>query len=355
MRAVQMDDFRKHLVVRDVPVPEIGDDDALIRVTASGVCRTDWHVWNGDWTWIGLHPPLPTTLGHEIGGVVESVGSKVAELPVGTRVTVPFNFACGGCRYCRKGLQNLCDNWAWPFLLEGSGGFAQYVRVPNANLNCIPLPSEVTELDAAVLGCRYMTAYRQVRTRAAVRAGETVTVVGLGGVGLAGVEIASALGAQVIAVDKQPDRLVEATKLGAIEVINSDGLTPEEVGERVQAINGGIGSEVSLDAVGMNDATQAALESLQKGGRLATVGLTTRGEDGNLTVPIDKMVAKEWSISGSLGNPHADYPELLAMIQNGKLAPRQHVRREIGLDDVQGVFDVLPEFGTRGYVVITEF
>lgn len=354
MRAVQMDDFRKRLVVRDVPIPEIGDEDALIRVTASGICRTDWHVWNGDWTWIGLHAPLPTTLGHEIGGVVERLGSKVSALPVGTRVTVPFNFACGGCRYCRKGLQNLCDNWAWPFLI-GSGGFADYVRVPNANLNCIPLPGEVSDLDAAVLGCRYMTAYRQVRTRAAVRAGETVTVVGLGGVGLAAAEIASALGAQVIAVDKQPDRLAEATKLGAMEVIDSENLSPDEVGQRVRAVNGGLGSEVSIDAIGVNDATLAALESLRKGGRLATVGLTTRGEDGKLTIPIDEIVANELSISGSLGNPHGDYPELLAMIQNGKLAPRQHVRREVGFDDVQGVFDVLPDFGTRGYVVITDF
>lgn len=355
MRAVQMDEIRKPLVIRSVPVPEIGDDDALIRITASGICRTDWHVWNGDWTWLGLKVPIPATLGHEIGGVVEQVGSRVKNLAVGTRVSVPFNLACGHCPYCRKGLQNICDNAAWPHLLQGSGGWAEYARVPNAQLNCVPLPSKVTELDAAALGCRYMTAYRAVRTRAAVRGGETVAVVGIGGVGLSAVEIANALGAQVIAVDQKPEALEAARKLGAIEVINSKGLSPAQVSERIKAINGGQGVDVSIDAIGSNNGTLTALESLRKGGRLATVGLTSADEHGDLTIPIDKLVGNEWSIAGSLGNPQSEYPELLAMIQNGKLSPRSHVDREVGLEDVQSVLDEMPTFKTNGFVIITRF
>ena len=180
MRAVQADAIRQPMVLRDVLIPEIGEQDALVRVVASGICRTDWHVWNGDWTWAGLDLPLPITLGHEIGGVVERVGSEVANLKPGMKVCVPFNFADGTCPYCRRGKQNLCENAAWNFTTPGSGGFAEYARVPNAQLNCIPLPDNVTERDGAALGCRYMTAFRAVRSQANVRPGETVLVVGVG-------------------------------------------------------------------------------------------------------------------------------------------------------------------------------
>ena len=355
MHAVQMDEFRQPLTVRNVPVPEIGDDDALVRVTASGICRTDWHVWHGDWSWLGLKVPLPAILGHEMGGVVERVGSRVQNLAVGTRVSIPFNLACGHCGYCVEGLQNICDNAQWPHLLPGSGGWAEYARVPNAQLNCIPLPSNVTELDAAALGCRYMTAYRAVSTRAAVRGGETVAVVGIGGVGLSAVEIANALGAQVIAVDQKQEALDAARKLGAIETINSTGLTPVQVADRIKAINGGDGVAASIDAIGVNNGTLTALEALRKGGRLATVGLTSAEEHGNLTIPVDRLVANEWSIAGSLGNPHSEYPQLLAMIQSGKLSPRAHVEREVGFEDVQSVLDLMPTFKTNGFAVITQF
>ena len=354
MRTLRINEFRKPLVMESVAIPEIGPDDALVRVTASGICRTDWHLWNGDWTWAGVKLPLPTTLGHEIGGVIERVGDNVKHT-AGTSVTVPFNFACGHCPYCHSRRQNLCDTASWPFMLEGSGGWAQYVRVPNAQLNCVALPEGVTELDAAALGCRYMTAYRAVRTQAAIRGGETVTIVGAGGVGQAAIEIAIALGARVIAVDKRDDRLAGAKKLGATEVVNSTGLTPEQVGAKVRAITGGRGTEVSVDAVGLADSTLAAMESLQRGGRMSTVGLTSQEDKGLMTMPIDKFVFNEWTMTGSLGNPHSDYPGLLRMIQDGLLHPSQHVSREVALEDVQSVLDKMPTFDNNGFVVITKF
>ncbi|MBS1045452.1 zinc-binding dehydrogenase [Gluconobacter cerinus] len=355
MRSLRVENFRKPLVIHNVPIPEIGEDDALVRVTASGICRTDWHLWNGDWSWVGLKLPMPTTLGHEIGGVVERIGSRVIGNQPGTRVTVPFNFACGHCPCCVSGTQNLCDNASWPFLLEGSGGWAEYVRVPNATLNCVALPDGVTELDAAALGCRYMTAYRAVHSRAAVRGGETVAVVGLGGVGLAAVEIANALGAQVIGLDRKQSQLAAAKKLGAVATINIDGLTPEQIGERVKAISGGRGVHVSIDAVGVSKATLTALYSLRKGGRLATVGLSSEEDKGQLTMPIDLMVFNEWSMAGSLGNPQSEYPGLLNMIAAGRLKPRQHITEEVALENVQSVLDRMPTFETNGYVVVTKF
>lgn len=355
MRTVRVEALRQPLQIRQVGIPEIGDDEALVRVTASGICRTDWHLWNGDWGWTGLKLPMPTTLGHEIGGVVEKVGSRVKGIEAGTRVSVPFNFACGCCPQCRKGSQNICDEASWPFMLEGSGGWAEYVRVPNASLNCVALPDSVTELDAAALGCRYMTAYRAVASRANIKGGEKVAIVGLGGVGLAAVEIAVALGAQVVGIDTRDEQLKAAMKLGAVATLNSSGLTPEQAGEKVRALNNGLGVTASIDAVGVSNATLTALESLRKGGRMATVGLSSQEDKGLLTIPIDKLVFSEWTIAGSLGNPQPEYAKLLSMIEAGRLNPSQHVTEQVSLEDVQSVLDRMPSFETNGYVVITKF
>ncbi|AXC15780.1 Alcohol dehydrogenase [Acidisarcina polymorpha] len=354
MKAVQMDEVLKPMAVRDVSIPEIGDEDALVRVTASGICRTDWHLWNGDWGWIGVKLSLPLVLGHEIGGVVERVGSRVDGLTVGTRVCVPFNMACGHCPYCVRGLQNDCDNYMWPMLTQGSGGFAQYVRVPKAQLNCVTLPANVTEKDAAALGCRYMTAYRAVRTRADLHAGETVAVTGVGGVGRSAVEIAVALGGQVIAIDTKDSALEAAKKLGAVEVINSEGLTPKQVGERVKALTGGTGVDVGIDAIGGSNATLSTLQSIAKYGRLVVAGLTSQEDKGEVTIPIDQIVAQELSVIGTLGNPQSDYPDLLRLVNSGKLAPSRHIESEVRLEDVQAVFDRMPKFQTNGFVVITQ-
>ena len=355
MRAVQADAIRRPMVLRDIAIPEIGEQDALVRVVASGICRTDWHVWNGDWTWAGLDLPLPITLGHEIGGVVERVGSQVSNLKPGMRVCVPFNFADGTCPYCKRGKQNLCENAAWNFTTPGSGGFAEFARVPNAQLNCIPLPGNVTERDGAALGCRYMTAYRAVRTQANVRPGETVLVIGAGGVGRSAVQIATAMGGLVIAVDSKPSARDAAKKLGAIAVIDSTGLNPADIASRIKDANGGLGVEVGIDAMGGQITTPAALNALAKGGRLVVAGLTTQDDKGQISIPIDQLVLNEWSVTGTLGNPHGDYGDLLQLVNSGRLQPSKLIGEEVALQDVQSVFDRLPAFETEGFTVITKF
>ncbi len=355
MRAVQADAIRRPMVLRDIAIPDIGEHDALVRVVASGICRTDWHVWNGDWTWAGLDLPLPITLGHEIGGVVERVGSAVTNLKPGMKVCVPFNFADGTCPYCQRGKQNLCENAAWNFTTPGSGGCAEYARVPNAQLNCIPLPGNVTERDGAALGCRYMTAYRAVRSRANVRPGETVLVIGVGGVGRSAVQIATAMGGLVIAVDSKPSALEAAKKLGAIAVVNSADLEPEDIAKRVKEANGGLGVEVAIDAMGGHVTTPAAMNALAKGGRLVVAGLTTQDDRGDIIIPVDQLVLSEWSVMGTLGNPHGDYGDLLQLVDSGRLQPSKLIGEEVALRDVRSVFDRLPKFETEGFTVITNF
>lgn len=355
MRAVQVEQLRKPMELREIPIPDIGDEDVLVRVTASGICRTDWHVWNGDWTWAGLDLPIPITLGHEIGGIVERVGSGVSHLKPGMRVCVPFNLADGDCPYCRKGMQNLCENAAWGFTTPGSGGFAQYARVPNANLNCVALPENVTEKDGAALGCRYMTSYRAVRSRARVQAGEVVVVVGIGGVGRSAVQIAAAMGGMVVAIDTKESALQSAKGLGASHVINSAGFSPEDVRDSVRKLIGSKGADVAIDAMGGQNSTLTALHSLAKGGRLCVAGLTTQDDQGRIEIPVDQLVLNEWSLVGTLGNPHGEYPELLKLIDSGKLQPSKLISEEVALKDVQSVFDRMPLFETEGFVVVTDF
>jgi hypothetical protein len=171
MRVAQMTAFRKPFQVVELPVAAPRADGAVIRVEASGVCRSDWHFWNRDLAWLGMNLTLPANTGHEVGGVVEEVGRDVRSIKVGDRVTVPFHESDGTCPHCRAGLQNLCDNVITPGV-QRLGGWAQYVTVTAADLNCIKLPEPVDTLSAAALGCRFMTAYHAVIDRGAIQPGE---------------------------------------------------------------------------------------------------------------------------------------------------------------------------------------
>ncbi|MCC0079382.1 MAG: alcohol dehydrogenase catalytic domain-containing protein [Rhodobacter sp.] len=356
MLAARMEGVRGKVIVEEMHIPEIGPDDALVRVTASGICRSDWHVWNGDWGWLGFKLEPGTVLGHEIGGIVEAVGDNVRGVKPGDRVTVPFNLACGCCAHCGRGEQNLCVDRVSPHLIPGSGGWAQYVRAPNASLNCIPLPDGVDELTAAALGCRYMTAWRAVRSRGGLLGGESIAVFGCGAVGLAAIEIARTLGGRVIAIDIDDAKLARAREVGATQVLNVRGMSPADTGLAVKAITDrGAGVDLALDALGSTQTANSAIHALRRGGRLAQVGLTSQEEQGNILVPMDKIVLNELDIRGSLGNPQSQYAELLGLVAAGRLNPKRLVSRQVSLSDVGSVLDDMDQFKTDGYVIITDF
>jgi D-arabinose 1-dehydrogenase-like Zn-dependent alcohol dehydrogenase len=231
MRAAQLTALRELLQVTEVPVAAPRADGAVLRVEASGVCRSDWHFWNGDLQWIGFNLPLPAVgfTGHEVGGVVEEIGPDVETIKVGDRVTIPFHESDGTCPECRAGFQNLCDHVIVPGVGR-TGGWAQHVTVTAADLNCIRLPDGVDSLSAAALGCRYMTAYRAVMDRGRVQPGQWLAVQGCGGVGLSAVQIGAAADALVVAVDIDDRKLTKAREEGATATVNARGLSPEQVG-----------------------------------------------------------------------------------------------------------------------------
>ncbi|KGM08584.1 alcohol dehydrogenase, partial [Cellulomonas bogoriensis 69B4 = DSM 16987] len=244
MRAVRFDRFGGPLEVALVPEPECPDDGAVVRVEATGVCRSDWHAWQG-------HDPdvtLPHVPGHEMAGTVLQVGTDVRRWRPGDRVTVPFVQACGTCGTCRAGEHQVCPAQTQPGFTH-DGTFAEKVALHHADVNLVALPEAMTAVTAAALGCRFATAYRALMAHGRVLAGEWVVVHGCGGLGLSLVMIAAAGGANVLAIDVSPAALTAARDAGATQVLDATGMTPEVVGTHVADLTDG-GGHVSVDACG---------------------------------------------------------------------------------------------------------
>jgi D-arabinose 1-dehydrogenase-like Zn-dependent alcohol dehydrogenase len=349
MKAARIVEYRRPLVIANIPDPTPGPQDAVVRVEASGICRSDWHAWMGDWSWIGLSPELPITPGHEFGGEVVALGKDVQGFKPGDKVTVPFHYACGHCEYCHSGVPNRCEKIGiYGFSWDGS--FAEYVVVRNASFNLIPLPENVDALTAAAIGCRFMTGYHGVM-RGNVKPGEWVAIHGAGGVGLSAIQTAYAVGAQVIAVDVDDEKLEKARQEGATAVVNA---RKEIVPEAIKEITKG-GAHVGIDALGIKETVLNSVSSLRKGGRHVQIGLTTSEEGGNVALPMDAITCAEIEIVGSLGIPHPDYRGLLSLVSEGRLNPKSLVEREVNLEDVNEVFDNMTTFRTKGFNVITRF
>lgn len=305
----------------DMAAPECPADGVLVEVHATGVCRSDWHAWQG-------HDPvpLPQVPGHEFAGVITAVGPQVTMRRVGERVTVPFVCGCGRCEFCAAGDAQVCPDQSQPgFTMPGS--YAELVAIPAADLNVVPLPAGLDFVTAAALGCRFATAYRALTAHARVRPGDWVAVHGCGGVGLSAVMIAVALGARVVAVDVSGPALALAAELGA-EVLVDGG--PGAVRRVVDASGGG--AHVSLDAVGSSDTAVASVSCLRPRGRHVQVGLLL-GPHAAPPLPMGLVVAKELEIYGSHGMSARDYPAMLALVASGALRPDRLVGAVIGLAD----------------------
>ncbi|MFC4021539.1 zinc-dependent alcohol dehydrogenase family protein [Micromonospora sp. GCM10011542] len=328
MRAVIVDEFGAPPEVREVPDPVPPPGGAVIRVEATGLCRSDWHGWLG-------HDPdirLPHVPGHEFAGVVEAVGAGVRGWRPGDRVTAPFVCACGQCPPCLTGDQQVCERQSQPGFTHW-GSFAEYVAVRNADVNLVRLPDELDHPAAAALGCRFATAFRAVVSQGRVAAGEWVAVHGCGGVGLSAVMIAAAGGAQVVAIDVAPGALDLAARFGATVCLDGSTRTePGTVAAAVREATGG-GAHLSLDALGSPATCTASIESLRRRGRHVQVGLLPAAQ-GHPALPMERVIAFELELRGSHGMAAHAYPELLRLVTAGVLRPAELVTRSIGLDEV---------------------
>ena len=341
MRAVVVDGVRAVPVVRPVPAPEPPPGGVVVRVAATGLCRSDWHAWAGhdDIAW----PHVP---GHELAGVVVALGSGVRRWAVGDRVTVPFVCGCGTCAWCRAGDAQVCPDQQQPGFTHW-GSFAEQVVLHAADTNLVAVPDSIDLVTAASLGCRFATAYRALAARARVEPGEWVAVVGAGGVGLSAVMIARALGARVVAVDRNQGALSVASSLGAEAVVLADG---RDVPAAVTEATGG-GAHVALDAVGSEETCRDAVLSLRRRGRHVQVGLLPP-VDGLPGVPMDRVIAWELDLLGSHGMAAVDYPAMLELIEQGRLEPQRLVERVIGLEEAAAALPGFDRAAVAGMTII---
>ena len=340
MRAVVVEQFGQPPRVQEVGEPACPDDGVVVAVEATGLCRSDWHAWQGHDDGVRL----PHVLGHELAGTVVEVGAEVTSWAPGDRVTTPFVLACGRCTPCRRGEAQVCARQEQPGFTRW-GSWAERVALPRAETNLVAVPPGVPADVACGLGCRVATAYRAVAQVAQVEAGECVVVIGCGGVGLSAVMVAVALGARVVAVDPAPASRGLAEDLGAVAV------EPAGLAEGLREVAPD-GADVSLDCLGAPATLAASMACVRPRGRHVQVGLL--GPDSSPAVDMARVVAQELRLLGSHGLAASSYPDLLALVADGTLDPGRLVRDHVDLDEAaRRVVDLdRPGGGAGGMTVI---
>ena len=346
MRAAVFEKFAHPIKIQTVPDPLPHEDGVVIQVRANGICRSDWHGWMGHDSDVNL-PHVP---GHEMAGLIESVGAKVTRWKPGDRVTLPFACGCGGCEQCLSGNQQVCDHYFQPGFTAW-GSFAEYVAVRYADVNLVALPEQLDFVDAASLGCRFITSFRAVVHQGRVAPGEWVVIHGCGGIGLSALMIANALGAQVIAVDIKDEALTLAKSLGAAHTLNAAG--EADVVEGTKEITKG-GAHVSIDALGSNQTCRNSILSLRKRGRHVQIGVMAADSKETL-IPMGMVMGNELELIGSHGMQAHAYPPMLDMILSGKLDPRKLIQKTVSLEDSLQVLQSMGETPPTGVVVIDSF
>lgn len=346
MRALMYEAYNEppRIVTIEDPRPE--PHGVVIKVEATGLCRSDFHGWVG-------HDPdirLPHVPGHEMAGVVVEVGSQIRNWHKGDRVTVPFALGCGACPQCAGGNQQICDKQFQPGFTHW-GSFAQYVSLHYADLNLVRLPDDMQFATAASLGCRFITSFRALVDQGRLKPGEWLAVHGCGGVGLSAIMIAHGLGAQVVAIDIGDDKLELARKLGASVTINAS--RDSNVVRQVKEATSG-GAHVSIDALGHSVTCFNSISNLRKRGRHIQVGLML-AEHATAAVPMSRIIAHELEIYGSHGMQAHRYDAIFAMLNKGLVRPERLVNRTISLEQAIPALMAMDSFEGAGVTVITEF
>ena len=347
MRAAMIAEYQRPLEITNVADPELPKDGIIMRVRATGVCRSDWHTWMGHYR---DQIALPLIPGHEMAGDVVEVGPDVTGLRPGDRVTVPFGLACGRCHTCLDGNHQSCVTQVQPST-DFNGSFAELIALPRANVNVVRLPEEVGYAEAASLGCRFITAYRGVVEQAAVRPGDWLAVHGCGGVGLSAVMIAASMGVNVIAVDIDDATLAMASRLGAVATVNAmrSAHVPEEIIDMTKG-----GAHASMDALGSTVTCQNSILCLRPLGRHVQVGLM-KDRHEYPEIPMGVVVSREIDIRGSRGMSPKNYPAIFNMIRSGVVAPKSLIGSELTLEEGADLLTRMDQFPGTGVAVITSF
>lgn len=341
MRAMVLERFGAPLTLRDVPVPKIGPNDALIRVRVCGVGLTVVSMIATP----GRITSFPRIPGHEIAGEVAEVGSEVRAVKVGTRVTNHFYLTCGNCRYCRSGRETLCENFRGNVGSACDGGYAEYVALPERNL--VPIPNGVTDLEASIASDAIATPYHACHKEAQISPGDDVLVIGAGGgVGIHMVQMARLCGARVIAADIGEEKLALAKRMGADELIDA---RRSELLKQVKALTGGRGVDAAIDMVANSETLQASLASLAPAGRMVIIGSRPKsvfGAEPVFTVNPQEHMRQAQEIHGSRYVNSEEILRTLLLVQQKRV--QAVVNKTYPLEQAEQVHELLRKNAIAG-------
>ena len=305
MRAVRLTEIGKALAYAEIPIPEIGPSDVLIRVAAAGVCHSDAHYRAG----ISKIDTLPLTLGHEVAGQVEKVGRDATHVSAGDRVCVHYLVHCGCCQFCVRGLEQFCCNGQM-IGKHRDGGYAEFIKVPG--VNAFPLPDEIPFEIGAIMMCSSATALHALN-KARFKAGESIAIFGFGGLGFSALQLARAFDCgDVYVVEINPAKLALAAKTGAMTI---DARSEDPV-EQIKQATAGRGVDVALELIGSPKTMRQTVLCLGPLGRAAVVGLTAESMS---IQPYTELINKEAEIIGVSDHLTTELPALIEFARNGKL------------------------------------
>jgi len=341
MRAAVYERFEGPISVVEVADPTPLPDEAVVQVTAVGLCRSDYHGWHG------TDPDIvcPHVGGHEFVGRVVAIGSAVRRVAVGDRIMVPFVCGCGECEPCRLGQHQVCRRQEQPGFTRW-GAFAQYTTIPYADVNAVHVPEAVSDEAAALVGCRVSTAYRGVVEQGRLAAGEVLVVHGCGGVGLAAIAFGRVLGAQIVAVDVSRDALALAQQSGADLLL--DATTVDSVDEAIHEMVGG--GHVSVECLGHAVTAANSVRCLRPLGRHVQIGLFP---SATADFPISRVIRDELEVLGVHGLSASRVPQVLDLVASGQFDPTAVVTQRLGIDDIPEALPAMGRFATSGVSLVT--
>jgi propanol-preferring alcohol dehydrogenase len=335
MQAAVVESFDRPLVLRQLPIPEPGAGQILVRTEACGVCHTDLHAARGDWP---VKPSLPFVPGHEGIGTVVAIGAGVSSVQMGERVGVPWLYsACGHCEYCLSAREPVCADAKFGGYTQ-NGGFAEYILAdPNYVAH---IPAGLDAREAAPIICAGVTSYKGIK-EADVRPGQWIVISGAGGLGHLAVQYAKAMGLQVCAVDIDDEKLAHARRLGADAVVNA---RDDHAVEAVQAATGGGAHGVLITAPSLS-AFRQGVAMTRKHGTCVLVGLPP----GEFPMPLFDVVANCITVRGSFVGTRQDMAEALAFAAASKVKADVELQP---LGAINDVFERLEHGGVASRIVI---
>lgn len=340
MKAVRLVAIGEPLVMQEVPLPQYGHGEVLVRIKAAGICHSDAHYRAG----VSSAGPLPLTLGHEIAGVVEAAGPGVTRVRPGDRVCLHYLVTCGQCHHCNRGQEQFCVHGRM-LGKHRDGGYAEYIAVPERGV--VALPDEIPFEHAAIMMCSSATAFHALR-KGRLAAGETVAVFGAGGLGMSAIQLARGLGAlAVYAVDINPAKLALAERFGAVPV---NAAQTDPVAE-IWRLTGGRGVDVALELIGLPLTMRQAVQVLGIQGRAVLAGIADRSFEVD---SYRELLGNEGEIIGCSDHLLQEFPLLIEFARRKVLDLTHVVARTVPLEAglINETLDALQRFAGEVRTVI---